>query len=43
MDKWFEVKNRGALTMFTAGEPDRVKIELAKCDAAISSLAGPNR
>jgi serine/threonine protein kinase len=43
MDKWFEVKNRGALTMFTAGEPDRVRSELAKCDAAISSLAGPNR
>jgi serine/threonine protein kinase len=43
LDKWFEVKNRGALTMFTAEEPDRVRSALAKCDSAISSLAGPNR
>jgi serine/threonine protein kinase/tetratricopeptide (TPR) repeat protein len=40
LDQWFQVKNRGALTMFTTGEPDRVGSELANCDAAISRLAG---
>lgn len=39
LDKWLELKGHSALTAFSAGEPERITSELAKCDAALSRLA----
>jgi tetratricopeptide (TPR) repeat protein len=39
LDKWLELKGHSALTAFSAGEPDRITSELAKCDAALARLA----
>jgi serine/threonine protein kinase/tetratricopeptide (TPR) repeat protein len=39
LDKWMESENRGGLTAFDVGEPDRIRSELAKCEAALTSLA----
>lgn len=41
LDMWMESKNRGGLTAFNVGEPDRIRNELAKCDAALAKPSGP--
>jgi non-specific serine/threonine protein kinase/serine/threonine-protein kinase len=41
LDNWLPVKSRGSLTIFNAGEPDRIKRELAACDEALERLAAP--
>jgi serine/threonine protein kinase/tetratricopeptide (TPR) repeat protein len=38
LNNWLAVKDRGALTLFEAGEPDRIKKELAECHAALAGL-----
>jgi hypothetical protein len=43
LDFWLEVKGRGALTLLETGEPDRIRNELAKCDAAPASLASSSQ
>lgn len=39
LDLWLVSKSRNALTAFNLHEPDRIKIEVAKCDAALARLA----
>jgi len=38
LDTWLEMKRRGALTAFSAREPERIAGEIAKCDAALAEL-----
>ena len=40
-DLWLVSKSHKALTAFNLHEPDRVKIEVAKCEAALAKLSPP--
>ena len=37
LSNWLKVKGRGALTLYDAGEPDRMKRQLAKCESALAA------
>jgi len=41
LEAWLKVKRLGALTIFSANEPDRLSGEVAKCDAALAKLMPP--
>jgi tetratricopeptide (TPR) repeat protein len=38
LDMYLELQNRGAISTFGAGNPARLKAEVAKCDAALAKL-----
>lgn len=38
LDNWLKTKGRGTLTVFDASEPERIRTELAKCDAVLTKL-----
>lgn len=41
LDYWMESKRRGWLTVFSSGEPDRIKQKLAQCNETLANLTAP--
>jgi tetratricopeptide (TPR) repeat protein len=42
LDVWLELKSRGALTAFSAHEPEKIAAEVANCDTALNRLSLPS-